>query len=378
MYLYKKEDYMNIGVPKEIKSQEFRVGLTPAGVHELISHQHKVFVEHNAGLGAGILDEEYIQAGATILNSAKEVFDSAEMIVKVKEPQPDECKLLKPKQILFTYLHLAADKLQTELLLESKASAIAYETITDKNGTLPLLAPMSEVAGRLSIQAGMISLQAHNGGAGILLSGVPGVPAGHVLIIGGGVVGTNATKIALGIGASVSIIDRSIPRLCQLDDIFQGRVKTIYSSEANLEKELEKANLVVGAVLIPGASAPKIVKKKHLSLMQKGSVLVDVAIDQGGCFETSHPTNYENPTFIVDDIVHYCVANMPGKVPQTSTYALTNATLTYVVKLANKGLQALKDDPYFLQGLNVHEGKLTNAPVSEALGMPYTPIEKVL
>ena len=359
---------MIIGVPKEIKPQEKRVGVTVAGVTELVANGHQVFVETKAGEGIGESDADYQAAGANILGSASEVFAQAEMIVKVKEPQAVECKMLRADQILFTYLHLAPDPKQTKLLVESGVTAIAYETVTDKSGGLPLLAPMSEVAGRLSIQAGMRSLESINEGRGLLLGGVPGVKPANVVILGGGVVGINAAKMACGAGADVTILDRSLPRLRYLDDVFNGRVKTIYNSQFSLESHLSIADLVIGGVLIPGDEAPKLVQKHHLKIMQKGAVIVDVSIDQGGCCETSKPTTHAEPIYVTDGIVHYCVANMPGAVPRTSTYALTNATLPFVVKLANLGYkEALLNDSHFLNGLNVYRGKVTNKPVTEAL-----------
>lgn len=360
---------MLIGVPKEIKNNEFRVGLTPASVRELCHSGHAVMVESNAGSAIGFTDELYREAGATITDTAAEIFASAEMIVKVKEPQPDECKQLQQGQILFTYLHLAPDPVQTELLVASEATCIAYETVTDRTGALPLLAPMSEVAGRLSIQAGAHYLMKVNGGNGTLLGGVPGVAPGNVVIIGGGVVGTNAAKMAVGLGANVTILDRSLPRLRQLDDIFNGRVHTVYSTVDAIESYTQQADVVVGAVLIPGAAAPKLLTEAQIKQLKPGSVLVDVAIDQGGCFATSRPTTHENPTYVIDDVVHYCVANMPGGVARTSTLALNNATLPFTLALANKGAkQALLDDPHLLNGLNLHNGKVTCAAVFEALG----------
>lgn len=360
---------MLIGVPKEIKNNEFRVGLTPASVRELCHSGHAVMVESNAGSAIGFTDELYREAGATITDTAAEIFASAEMIVKVKEPQPDECKQLQQGQILFTYLHLAPDPVQTELLVASEATCIAYETVTDRTGALPLLAPMSEVAGRLSIQAGAHYLMKVNGGNGTLLGGVPGVAPGNVVIIGGGVVGTNAAKMAVGLGANVTILDRSLPRLRQLDDIFNGRVHTVYSTVDAIESYTQQADVIVGAVLIPGAAAPKLLTEAQIKQLKPGAVLVDVAIDQGGCFATSRPTTHENPTYVIDDVVHYCVANMPGGVARTSTLALNNATLPFTLALANKGAkQALLDDPHLLNGLNLHNGKVTCAAVFEALG----------
>ncbi len=357
---------MLVGVPKEIKPHEYRVGLTPASVKEYVAHGHQVLVETNAGLGIGADDAVYEAAGARIAQTADEVFATAEMIVKVKEPQPSEWRRLREGQILFTYLHLAPDPKQTKGLMESGCTAIAYETVTDEFGGLPLLAPMSEVAGRLSIQAAASSLEKHNEGQGLLLGGVPGVSPARVVIIGGGVVGTNAAKMAVGLGAEVTIIDRSIPRLRELDDLFGGRIRTLFSTRDGLEAELVNADAVIGAVLIPGAAAPKLVTREMLPIMKQGSVLVDVAIDQGGCFETSLPTTHSDPTFMVHGVVHYCVANMPGAVPKTSSYALNNATLRYGLELANRGLEALSE-PHLLAGLNVHAGNITNEVVAESL-----------
>ncbi len=360
---------MIIGVPKEIKNHEYRVGLTPAAVKEFVSNGHKVLVQTDAGTAIGFPDEMYVQAGAEIIASPEDVFAQSEMIVKVKEPQPNECNMLREGQILYTYLHLAPDPVQTELLVKSKATCIAYETVTDRYGALPLLAPMSEVAGRMSVQAGAHYLEKAHGGSGTLLGGVPGVAPGKVLIVGGGVVGTNAAKMAVGLGADVTILDRSLPRLRELDDIFNSAVKTVYSTEDAIEYYSEKADLVVGAVLIPGAAAPKLLNREHIKNMKPGSVVVDVAIDQGGCFETSKPTTHQDPVYAVDDVVHYCVANMPGGVARTSTMALNNATLPFGLALANKGAkQAMLDDPNLLNGLNVHKGIVTYKAVYDALG----------
>ena len=369
---------MLVGVPKEIKNHEYRVGLTPAAVKEFVAHGHQVMVETNAGTAIGFTDELYQNAGAMIVDTAEQIFAEAEMIVKVKEPQPSECKQLRKGQTLYTYLHLAPDPVQTELLIASSATCIAYETVTDRNGGLPLLAPMSEVAGRMSVQAGAHYLEKAHGGSGTLLGGVPGVAPGKVLIIGGGVVGTQAAKMALGLGADVTILDRSLPRLRQLDDIFNGQVKTVYSTVDAIEHYSANADLVVGAVLIPGAAAPKLLNREHIKNMKPGSVLVDVAIDQGGCFETSKATTHQDPVYIIDDVVHYCVANMPGGVARTSTMALNNATLPFGLALANKGpKQAMLEDIHLLNGLNVHEGKVTYQAVVEALGeqlgITYTP-----
>lgn len=370
---------MLIGVPTEIKNHEYRIGLTPAGVGELVAVGHEVLIQARGGEAIGFDDGQYVAAGARIAPDAAAVFGEAEMIVKVKEPQPDECRMLRPGQLLFTYLHLAPDPEQTRLLVESGATAIAYETVTSAQGGLPLLAPMSEVAGRMSIQAGCHSLEKARGGSGTLLGGVPGVEPAKVVVIGGGVVGTNAARMAMGLGADVTIIDRSITRLKELDTLFEGRMKTLYSTRDAIERQCVEADLVVGAVLIPGAAAPKLVSADLVKRMKPGSVMVDVAIDQGGCFETSRPTTHQDPVYIVDDVVHYCVANMPGGVARTSTLALTNATLPYVLNLANKGLVlALEDDRYLRDGLNVHDGKVTYQAVAETLGYDYMPAMQAL
>ncbi|TSE12487.1 alanine dehydrogenase [Mesorhizobium intechi] len=369
---------MRVGCPKEIKNHEYRVGLTPGSVREYVAHGHEVLVEAGAGAGIGADDNAYRAAGATIAKAAADVFAKSDMIVKVKEPQPNEWVQLRDGQILYTYLHLAPDPEQTKGLLASGVTAIAYETVTDDRGGLPLLAPMSEVAGRLSIQAGATALQKANGGRGVLLGGVPGVLPGKVTVLGGGVVGLHAARMAAGLGADVTIIDRSIPRLRQLDDLFAGRVHTRYSTVEALEEECFSADIVVGAVLIPGAAAPKLVTREMLSGMKKGSVLVDVAIDQGGCFETSHATTHAEPTYEVDGVIHYCVANMPGAVPVTSAHALNNATLHYGLQLADKGLKALVDDHHLRNGLNVHKGKITNRAVAEALGYELVEPKAVL
>jgi len=362
---------MLIGVPKEIKNHEYRVGLTPAGVRELVGAGHEVLIENNAGLAIGLTNEQYLQAGAQIISSAQEVFAKSEMIIKVKEPQANECKMLRPGQLLFTYLHLAADQPQTELLLASGASCIAYETVTDDHGGLPLLAPMSEVAGRLAPQEGAGCLKKALGGSGILMGGVPGVAPAHVTVIGGGVVGLNAARIALGMGANVTILDRSLSRLKEIDDLFGDRINTLYSTEETLLDEIKVADMVIGAVLIPGAAAPKLISRNMLKTMKPGSVLVDVAIDQGGCFETSKATTHQDPTFEVEGVIHYCVANMPGAVARTSTFALTNATLPYALQLANKGLNALASNGHLLKGLNVHAGKLTCKAVANAFDYEF-------
>ncbi|MGV1717983.1 alanine dehydrogenase [Vibrio furnissii] len=363
---------MIIGVPKEIKNHEYRVGMIPASVRELVSHGHQVFVETNAGAGIGFSDDDYIAVGASILPTAADVFAKADMIVKVKEPQAVERAMLREGQILFTYLHLAPDFPQTEELIKSKAVCIAYETVTDNMGRLPLLAPMSEVAGRMSIQAGALTLEKSHGGSGLLLGGVPGVAPAKVAIIGGGVVGANVARMAIGLRADVTILDRNIDTLRRLDEEFQGRANVVYSTEDAIEHYVLDADLVIGAVLIPGAAAPKLVTKAHIRRMKPGSAVVDVAIDQGGCFETSHATTHADPTYIVDDVVHYCVANMPGAVARTSTFALNNATLPYIVKLANKGYQAaLTSDPGFMKGLNVIHGKVTCKEVAENFNLAY-------
>ncbi len=363
---------MLVGVPTEIKNHEYRVGLTPAGVRELASHGHQVLVQRGAGQAIGLSDADYEAAGAQLADDAATVFARAEMIVKVKEPQPAERAMLRPGQVLFTYLHLAPDPAQATALLASGSTAIAYETVTDERGGLPLLAPMSEVAGRMSIQAGAHALQKAQGGSGILLGGVPGVAPGEVLVLGGGVVGINAARMALGLGARVTVLDRSLERLRQLDELYGPQLSTVFSTRDAIEARLPHADLVIGAVLIPGAAAPKLVSRAQLALMRPGSVLVDVAIDQGGCFETSHPTTHQDPTYEVDGIVHYCVANMPGGVARTSTFALTQATLPHVLALADKGArQALLDDTGLRNGLNVHAGRLTHRAVAQALGRDY-------
>ncbi|MCH8173705.1 MAG: alanine dehydrogenase [Proteobacteria bacterium] len=363
---------MLIGVPKEIKNLEYRIGLTPAGARELSKRGHQLLVQRGGGEGIGFDDEQYRNAGAEIVADPKQIFDRAELIVKVKEPQAEECKMLRPRQTLFTYLHLAPDPEQTRLLLASGATCIAYETVTDDSGGLPLLTPMSEVAGRMSVQEGAYCLEKARGGAGILLGGVPGVEAANVLIIGGGVVGINAARIAIGMGARVTILDRSLNRLREIADLYGDRLSTLYSTTETIENQLVVSDLVIGAVLIPGATAPKLVSREMLKLMKPGSVLVDVAIDQGGCFETSKPTTHTNPTYIVDGIIHYCVANMPGGVARTATLALTNATLPYVIALADQGINAaLANDAHLMNGLNVHNGMVTIEAVAEALAYDY-------
>ena len=362
---------MHIGCPKEIKPQEFRVGMTPGLVQDLVARGHTVKIEAGAGLGAGFSDAAYEQAGAELVKTAAEIFAQSEMIVKVKEPQAEERKMLREGQLLFTYLHLAPDADQTHDLLASGCTAIAYETVTDAAGGLPLLAPMSEVAGRLAPQMGAWTLQKANGGRGVLLGGVPGVAPGRVLVIGGGVVGTHAARIAAGMGADVTVLDRSLARLRYLDDKFGHLFRTGYSSPAATAELATDADMIIGAVLIPGASAPKLISKDQLATLKPGAALVDVAIDQGGCFETSRATTHENPVYEVDGIMHYCVANMPGAVARTATLALNNATSPFVIALADKGwMQACADDPHLLNGLNIHAGQLTYAAVGEALGLP--------
>ena len=363
---------MLIGVPKEIKNHEYRVGLTPAVVRELKAKGHSIIVETDCGKAIGLENNHYVAAGAEVVDSAAEIFARAEMVVKVKEPQHAECKMLKQGQILFTYLHLAPDPEQTRLLVDSGATCIAYETVTDANNGLPLLAPMSEVAGRMSIQEAAVCLEKSKQGSGVLLGGVPGVEPANVVVIGGGVVGLNAARMAVGLGANVTILDRSIPRLKQIDETFDGRIKTLFSTTEAIENQIKTADAVIGAVLIPGAAAPKLVTREMLSLMKKGSVLVDIAIDQGGCFETSRATTHADPTYIVDGVIHYCVANMPGAVARTSTFALNNATMPFVLTLASKGYKtALMDDANLRNGLNLHNGMVTMEAVAEALGYNY-------
>ena len=370
---------MKIGVPKEIKTLEFRVGMTPAGVAELVHDGHEVVVETNAGIGIGMTDADYEKAGALVLKTPEQVFEAADMIIKVKEPQLHECAMLSDDQVLFTYLHLAADRAQTDALVKSGTTAIAYETVTASDGSLPLLTPMSEVAGRLSIQSGAYALQKANGGRGVLLGGVPGVDPAKVVIIGGGVSGSNAAEMAVGLGADVAIIDRSLPRLRELDDIWGGRVRTIYSTKHEIARLVTEADLVVGAVLIAGAAAPKLVTAQNVKDMHRGAVLVDISIDQGGCFETSRPTTHAEPTYVVDDVVHYCVTNMPGAVPRTSTFALTNATLPFVKVLANLGWHdALVQDAHLANGLNVHAGRVIHEAVADALGYEHLPATEAL
>ena len=370
---------MLIGVPKEIKNHEYRIGLTPAGVRELAASGHSIMIQRDGGKPIGLTDEMYQRAGADIVESAEEIFRRAEMIIKVKEPQPAECAMLLPGQVLFTYLHLAPDPEQTRALVASGATCIAYETVTDRKGGLPLLAPMSEVAGRMSIQAGAHALEKAQGGSGVLLGGVPGVKPAEVMVIGGGVVGINAARMAMGMNARVTVVDRSLDRLRYLDELYGHQLTTIYSTHDAIEERLPDTDLVIGAVLIPGATAPKLIARSQLKLMRPGSVLVDVAIDQGGCFETSKPTTHQDPTYEVDGVIHYCVANMPGGVARTSTFALTNATLPFAVQLADKGArQAMLDDEHLLNGLNVHDGKVTYKAVADVLGYDYVPSTKAL
>lgn len=370
---------MRVGTVKEIKNHEYRVGLTPESVRELVSHGHEVWVETGAGLGIGAEDAAYAAAGASIKPDAKAVFDGCEMVVKVKEPQAGERAMLREGQVLYTYLHLAPDPEQTADLVRSGVTAIAYETVTGPGGTLPLLKPMSQVAGRMSIQAGATALEKAHGGRGVLLGGVPGVLPGRVLVIGGGVVGFNAAQMAVGLGADVTILDRDPEVLERLGTHFESRAKTRFSNRANIEQMIGEAELVIGAVLIPGAAAPKLVTRDMLKCMKPGAVLVDVAIDQGGCFETSHATTHADPTYVIDGIVHYCVANMPGAVARTSTYALNNVTLPHALRIADLGWQgALKANPHLANGLNVHGGKVTYEAVATELGYAYTPVSEVL
>lgn len=370
---------MLIGVPKEIKNHEYRVALTPAGVQELCARTHKVLIQKGAGVDAGFSDTDFEQAGAQLVDDAATLFACVQLIVKVKEPQPDECKMLRPSQLLFAYLHLAPDLTQTKALLASGASCIAFETVTDDFHSLPLLTPMSEVAGRMAVQEGAYWLESVRGGSGVLLGGVPGVSPANVLIIGGGVVGSNAAQIAVGMGARVTIVDQSLRRLRQLDEQYGSRIVTQYSTNAVIDYHLKSSDLVIGAVLIPGAAAPKLVTREMLNGMRPGSVIVDVAIDQGGCFETSKATTHDAPTYIVDNIIHYCVTNMPGAVARTSTVGLANATLPFVAALADKGLiKAMQDDAHLRNGLNVHNGQVTEPNVAAALGFDYVPAHKAL
>jgi alanine dehydrogenase len=370
---------MLVGVPREIKINENRVGLVPGSVRELVRHGQQVIVERGAGAGIGFADAAYAAVGAELVGSAEEVFARAEMVVKVKEPQPVECAMLREGQVLFTYLHLAADRAQTEALIASGGICIAYETVTGARGGLPLLAPMSEVAGRMSVQVAAHCLEKQQGGMGVLLGGVPGVPAARVVILGGGVSGTNAARMAMGLEAHVTVIDRSIHRLYELDNQFGSQLHTLYSTYENIESEVLEADVVIGAVLVPGAAAPKLVTRDMVRRMKPGAVMVDIAIDQGGCFETSRPTSHDRPTYVEHDVVHYCVTNMPGAVARTSTFALNNATLPFVLALAEKGwVQALEDDHHLLQGLNVSRGRVTFEAVATDLGFDYTPAEAAL
>jgi alanine dehydrogenase len=370
---------MLVGVPKEIKAQEARVGLVPGSVREIIRAGSEVIVETNAGIGIGITDAAYEAAGAEIVDTADEIFSRADLVIKVKEPQPSECRCLREGQILFTYLHLAPDPLQTRLLKESGVSAIAYETVTEVGGGLPLLTPMSQVAGRMSIQAGAHCLEMVEGGSGILLGGVPGVAPANVVVIGGGVVGTNAARMAMGMEARVTVLDRSLSRLRALDFQFGSKLNTIYSTGEALEQYVADADLVIGAVLVPGAAAPRLVTRNMLKTMRPGSVVADIAIDQGGCFETSRTTTHEKPTYVEEGVVHYCVANMPGAVPRTSTFALNNATLPFIIHLVTKGLKmALLSDPHLMAGLNVHQGKITHEAVAHHLDYAYVPAKDLL
>jgi alanine dehydrogenase len=363
---------MRIGVPKEIKTHEYRVGLTPGSVRELSAKGHDVYMETNAGAGITSSDQEYRAAGAHILDTAAAVWEAAELIIKVKEPQPTEWSQLRKGQIIFTYLHLAADPAQARGLQQSGCTAIAYETVTDMSGGLPLLAPMSEVAGRLSIEAATSSMRRTTGGRGLLMGGVPGVAAAKVVILGGGVVGTQAARMAVGLGAQVTVIDRSISRLRYLDDLFVGRIRTRFSTSTSIEEELRDADAVIGAVLVTGASAPKLISRSMLGIMRHRAILVDVAIDQGGCAETSRPTTHDFPTYDVDGVLHYCVANMPGAVPTTSSHALNNATLPFVTALADHGLQALRNDRHLFNGLSIHSGRITSRAVAESIGGDWT------
>lgn len=374
-----KENDMRIGVPTEIKDNEYRVGMVPSGVREVVHDGHTVFIQQGAGLGSGFTDAEYRAAGAKILASADDVFKKADMIVKVKEPVKGDLRRLQDGQLLFTYLHLAPLPELTATLMRKKIAGVAYETITGRGGSLPLLSPMSEVAGRMSVQVGAYYLQKPNGGRGVLLGGVPGVLPGDVAIIGGGIVGINAAKMALGLGAKTTILDTNIDRLRYLDDVLGGRVTTLASNKMHIEEACKRADLVIGAVLIPGASAPKLVTHDTIRKMKPGSVVVDVAVDQGGCFETTHATTHSDPVYVVDDVIHYCVANMPGAVPRTSVVALTNATLPYVRLLANHGLEAsISDNPGLAEGVNVYKGKITYRAVAESQGRKYTPLEALL
>ncbi|HEX2224897.1 MAG TPA: alanine dehydrogenase [Thermoanaerobaculia bacterium] len=369
---------MLIGIPKEVKDHEYRVGMVPAGVHALVEAGHKVLVQDGAGIGSGIPIEDYVAAGAEIVPDAQTVWGRAEMIVKVKEPIASEYPLMQPGQLLFTYLHLAPLPELTDALLERQVTGVAYETIEDRQGRLPLLTPMSEVAGRMAVVVGASYLQKFFGGRGTLLAGVPGVPPGDVVVIGGGIVGLNSIKMALGLGARVTVLDTNLDRLRFIDDLFHGAVVTLASNQLNLRASLRRADLLIGAVLIPGRSAPKLVTREMLGLMKEGAVVVDVAVDQGGCFETTHPTTHSNPVYVVDGVVHYCVANMPGAVPRTSTFALNNATLPYAIALANKGIAAVNDDPGLWLGVNTYKGHITCRPVADSQGRPFRDLRDLL
>jgi alanine dehydrogenase len=368
-----------IGIPKEVKDHEYRVGMIPAAVHALVAAGHQVIVQDGAGLGSSIPNEDYVQAGAEIVPDAATVYSRAEMVVKVKEPVEQEYDLLKPGQTLFTYLHLAPLPELTSVLTEKQIAGVAYETIEDRQGRLPLLTPMSEVAGRMAVMVGASFLQKAHGGRGTLIAGVPGVPPGDVVILGGGIVGINSLKMAIGLGASVTVLDTNLDRLRELDDLFNGRITTLASNQYNLRATLRRADLFIGAVLIPGRSAPKLVTREMLGLMKEGAVVVDVAVDQGGCLETTHATTHSNPTYVVDGIVHYCVANMPGAVPRTSTFALNNATLPYALALANKGVvRAAQEDPGLLLGVNTYKGHITYEAVAESQGRPYKAFKELV
>lgn len=370
---------MIVGIPKEIKVQEHRVGLVPASVRELILLDTKVFVEHNAGIGIGFTDLDYESAGAVVVDTPEEVYSKSELIVKIKEPQSAECKMLRENQVIFTFLHLAADPTQANFLKESGCAAIAYETVTDEHKNLPLLSPMSEIAGRLSVQAGAHCLEKENGGSGVLLGGAAGVARGKIVILGAGVVGTNALLVAMGLGADVVIFDKSLSRLRELEIAFGSKITTMFATSGAIEKYALQADLIIGAILIPGGAAPKIITREMLSHMRTGSVLVDVSIDQGGCFETSRPTTYDDPTYLEEGIVHYCVANMPGAVPRTSTFALNNATLPFILKIVEKGYKkAMIEDEHLLNGLNVYKGHITHEAVAKDLGFEYVQAKKAL
>lgn len=370
---------MKVGIPKEVKDHEYRVGLIPAGVHALALNGHEVFVQAGAGLGSDISDQEYVDAGATVLPDAASVWSTAEMIIKVKEPVAQEFDLMQRGQLLFTYLHLAPLEELTTVLLEKQVTGVAYETITDAHGHLPLLVPMSEVAGRMAVLVGANFLKRTTGGRGTLLCGVPGVPPGDVIILGGGIVGLNSAKIALGFGARVTVLDTNLERMRWIDDVFHGQVTTLASNHHNIRAALSRADLLIGAVLIPGRSAPKLITREMLGVMKKGSVAVDVAVDQGGCFETTRPTTHSDPVYTVDGVLHYCVTNMPGAVPRTSTFALNNATMRYAIALADKGVErAVREDKGLWNGVNTYRGAITCAPVAESQNRPYTPLEDLL